>query len=101
MYNKNNANNGTPHLKSLKNQNRIAALGRPAIKFLGGFNFCGRPNLALGSVLVQQTKQLQRKHSTTRQEQIIKKNTKQPPPPIFYFFLESMTESKVGSLLFR
>ena len=29
-------NNGTPHLKSLKNQNRRAALGRPAIKLLGG-----------------------------------------------------------------
>ena len=28
-------NNGTPHLKSLKSQNRIAALGRPAIKLLG------------------------------------------------------------------
>ena len=28
-------NNGTPHLKSLKSQNRRAALGRPAIKFLG------------------------------------------------------------------
>ena len=28
-------NNGTPHLKSLKSQNRRAALGRPAIKLLG------------------------------------------------------------------
>ena len=28
-------NNGTPHLKSPKKQNRIAALGRPAIKLLG------------------------------------------------------------------
>ena len=28
-------NNGRPHLKSPKNQNRIAALGRPAIKLLG------------------------------------------------------------------
>ena len=27
-------NNGTPHLKSLKSQNRKAALGRPAIKLL-------------------------------------------------------------------
>ena len=27
---------GTPHLKPPKNQNRRAALGRPAIKFLGG-----------------------------------------------------------------
>ena len=31
-------NNDTPHLKSPKNQNRSAALGRPAIKLLGGFN---------------------------------------------------------------
>ena len=30
--------NGTPHLKSLKSQNRRAALGRPAIKLLGSFN---------------------------------------------------------------
>ena len=28
-------NNGTPHLKSLKSQNRRASLGRPAIKLLG------------------------------------------------------------------
>ena len=28
--------NGTPHLKSLKDQNRRAALGRRAIKLLGG-----------------------------------------------------------------
>ena len=32
-------NNGTPHLKSRKSQNRRAALGRPAIQLLGvGFN---------------------------------------------------------------
>ena len=31
-------NNNTPHLKSPKNQNRRAALGRPAMKLLGGFN---------------------------------------------------------------
>ena len=35
--------NGTPHLKSLKSQNRKAALGRPAIKLLGGLN----PGLAI------------------------------------------------------
>ena len=29
-------NNGTPHLKSPKNQNRRVALGRPEIKFMGG-----------------------------------------------------------------
>ena len=28
-------NNDTPHVKSLKNQNRRAALGRPALKILG------------------------------------------------------------------
>ena len=31
-------NNNTPHLKSPKNQNRRAALGRPAMKLLGSFN---------------------------------------------------------------
>ena len=31
-------NNNAPHLKSPKNQNRRAALGRPAMKLLGGFN---------------------------------------------------------------
>ena len=31
-------NNRTPHVKSPKSQNRRAALGRPAIKLLGGFN---------------------------------------------------------------
>ena len=29
-------NNGTPHLKLAKKQNRRAALGRPAIKLRGG-----------------------------------------------------------------
>ena len=59
--------NNTPHLKSPKNQNRRAALGRPAMKLLGvrgegggGVElFCGRPTLALVSALVHQTKQLQ------------------------------------------
>ena len=32
-------NNNAPHLKSPKNQNRRAALGRPAIKLLGGFSY--------------------------------------------------------------
>ena len=31
-------NNNAPHLKLPKNQNRRAALGRPAMKLLGGFN---------------------------------------------------------------
>ena len=35
-------NNGTQHLKSLKSQNRRAALGRPAIKLLGGGGGGGR-----------------------------------------------------------
>ena len=53
-------NNGTPHLKSLKGQNRRAALERPAINLLGGRGgglqlVCGRPTLALGSALVPQT----------------------------------------------
>ena len=47
-------NNGTPNLKSLKSQNRIAALGRPAIKLLGGAatslrSTNPRPKFCLGS----------------------------------------------------
>ena len=57
-------NNGKPHLKPSKNQHRRAALGRSAIKLLGGGGgalelVCGRPTLALGSALVHQTKQKQ------------------------------------------
>ena len=49
-------NNNAPHLKSPKNQNRKAALGRPAIKITGGLQLvCGRPTLALNSALVPQT----------------------------------------------
>ena len=51
-------NNGTPHLKSLKNQNRKAALRRPAITLLGGGGLqlvCGRPTLALSFALVPHT----------------------------------------------
>ena len=49
-------NNNAPHLKSPKNQNRRAALGRPAIKIIGGLQLvCGRPTLALSSALVPQT----------------------------------------------
>ena len=41
-------NNNAPHLKSPKNQNRRAALGRPAIKITRGLKLvCGRPTLAL------------------------------------------------------
>ena len=48
--------NNAPHLKSPKNQNRRAALGRPAIKITGGLQLvCGRPTLALSSALVPQT----------------------------------------------
>ena len=50
-------NKGTPHLNPPKNQNRRAALGRPAIKLLGGVGLelaCGRPTLALSSALVHQ-----------------------------------------------
>ena len=47
----------------IKNQNRSAALGRPAMKLLGGGGWgwgglqlvCGRPTLALSSALVPQT----------------------------------------------
>ena len=43
-------NNNAPHLKSPKNQNRRAALGRPALKITGGLQLvCGRPTLALVS----------------------------------------------------
>ena len=46
-------NNNAPHLKSPKNQNRRASLGRPAIKITGGLQLvCGRPTLALSSALV-------------------------------------------------
>ena len=49
-------NNIAPHLKSPKNQNRRAALGRPAIEITGGLELvCGRPTLALSSALVHQT----------------------------------------------
>ena len=54
-------NNNAPHLKSLKNQNRRAAFGQPAIKITGGGGggglqlVCGRPTLALSSALVPQT----------------------------------------------
>ena len=48
-----------PHLKSPKNQNRRAALGRPAIKITGGLEpVCGRPTLALASALVHPVQQL-------------------------------------------
>ena len=46
---------------TMKNQNRKAALGRPAMKLLGGGGggglqlVCGRPTLALSSALVPQT----------------------------------------------
>ena len=49
-------NNNAPHLKSPKNQNRRAALGRPAIKITGELQLvCDRPTLALSSALVPQT----------------------------------------------
>ena len=49
-------NNNAPHLKSPKNQNRRAALGRPAIKNTGRLELvCGRSTLALSSALVHQT----------------------------------------------
>ena len=51
-------NNIAPHLESPKNQNRRAALERPAIKITGGGGLqlvCGRPTLALSSALVPQT----------------------------------------------
>ena len=45
---------------TMNNQNRSAALGRPAMKILGGGGgglqlVCGRPTLALSSALVPQT----------------------------------------------
>ena len=59
-------NNNMPHLKSPKNQNRRAALGRPAMKLLvgvggggggrGGLQLvCSQPILTLSSTLVPQT----------------------------------------------
>ena len=59
LYSYITTNNNAPHLKSSKNQNGRAALGRPAIKITGGLELvCGRPTLALASVLVHQIKQL-------------------------------------------
>ena len=46
---------------TMKDQNSFAALGRPAMKLLGGGGggglqlVCGRPSLALSSALVPQT----------------------------------------------
>ena len=52
-------NNNATHLKSPKNQNKRAALGRPAMKLPGGGGgvqiVFGRPTLALSSALVPQT----------------------------------------------
>ena len=55
--------------KTTKNQNRRAALGRPAIKLLGG-----RSTLALGSVLVH--KQLRTTTNKNKTKKKTKKNTK-------------------------
>ena len=60
-------NNNAPHPKSSKNQNRRAALGRPAIKITGGLELvCGRPTLALSSALVLQIKHLQTTKTKTQ-----------------------------------
>ena len=48
-------NNNKQHLKSPKNKNKRAALGRPAMKLLGAVGVqlvCTRPTLALSSALV-------------------------------------------------
>ena len=80
-------NNNAPHLKSPKNQNRGAALGRPAIKVTGGLKLvCGRPTLALASALVLQTKQLR----TTKTKQIKHKREAKRAAGI---------EGQVGSML--
>ena len=48
-------NNNAPHLKSPKNQNRKAALGRPAMKFNGRLELVSsRPTLALSYAVVHQ-----------------------------------------------
>ena len=66
-------NNNAPHLKSPKNQNRRAALGRPAIKITGGLELvCGRPTLALSSALVHRRnnfeQQKQNEKSTSKKQ---------------------------------
>ena len=59
--------NNAPHLKSPKNQNRKAALGRPAINITEGLELvCGRPTLALKSALVLQIKHLQTTKNKTQ-----------------------------------
>ena len=66
-------NNNAPHLKSPKNQNRRAALGRPAIKITGVLELvCGRPTLALRSALVHRRNnyELQKQLRTTKTKRI-------------------------------
>ena len=63
-------NNNAPHLKSPKNQNRRAALGRPAIKITGGLELvCGRPTLALSSALVLQINIYKQQKQNTNEKQ--------------------------------
>ena len=93
-------NNGTPYLKPPKNQNRRAALGRPAIKLLGWGVGEGaltslrstnpHPWFCLGpSDETIPTKAL---HHKTRTNHLIKtKNTQHLFLPIFYFFFLMLT----------
>ena len=61
-------NNNAPHLKSPKNQNRRAALGRPATKNTGGLQLgCGRPTLSLSSGLVPLHKQIDKRPTINNQ----------------------------------
>ena len=79
-------NKGTPHLKSPKNQNRRAALERPAVKLLGGFNKFAVDQSSPLILLWFIRQQLQQKHHTTKQEQTTQsnKNTQH----LFFLFSE-------------
>ena len=60
-------NNNAPHLKSPKNQNRRAALGRPAIKITEGLELvCGRLTLALSSALVHRRNNYEQQNKTNK-----------------------------------
>ena len=63
----------------------------------GGALIRGRPDLALGSALVHQTKQIQRKHHTAKQGQTIQ-NIKHLFLLIFYFCIIKHKREQSGQL---
>ena len=64
-------NNNAPHLKAPKKQNRRAALGRPAMKLLGGLNYfsVNQPSpliLLWKQPLITKTKRIKQKQKAKR-----------------------------------